>query len=51
MKTARLKDIERVIYSICTIAPTTDYYTNICHKLVNEIMLTYNTTRAAEINR
>ncbi|XP_043528613.1 FAST kinase domain-containing protein 5, mitochondrial [Frieseomelitta varia] len=51
MKTARLKDIERVIYSICTVAPITDYYTNICHKFVNEMMFTYNTTRAAEINR
>lgn len=51
MKTARLKDIERVIYSICTIAPTTDHYTNIYQKLVNEMMLTYNTTRMAEINK
>ncbi|CAD1470020.1 unnamed protein product [Heterotrigona itama] len=51
MKTARIKDIERVIYCICTIAPITDYYTNVCHKLMNEIMLTYKTTRAAEVNR
>lgn len=51
MEIARIKDIERIIYGICTVTPTTDYYKNICHRLLNEIMLTYKTTRASEINR
>ncbi|XP_071863720.1 FAST kinase domain-containing protein 5, mitochondrial [Bombus fervidus] len=50
METARVKDIERIIYGICTVTPITDYYRNICHKFLNEIMLTYKTTRASEIN-
>ena len=50
METARVKDIERIIYGICTVTPNTDYYRNLCHKLLNEIMLTYKTTRASEIN-
>lgn len=51
METARVKDIERVIYGICTVTPITDYYRNVCQKLLNEIILTYKTTRANEINR
>ncbi|XP_003402672.1 FAST kinase domain-containing protein 5, mitochondrial [Bombus terrestris] len=50
METARVKDIERVIYGICTVTPITDYYRNVCQKLLNEIILTYKTTRANEIN-
>lgn len=50
METARVKDIERIIYGICTVTPITDYYRNVCHKLLNEILLTYKTTRASEIN-
>ncbi|XP_033187698.2 FAST kinase domain-containing protein 5, mitochondrial [Bombus vancouverensis nearcticus] len=50
METARVKDIERIIYGICTVTPMTDYYSNVCYKLLNEIMLTYKTIRASEIN-
>lgn len=51
METARIKDIERIIYGICTVTPMTDYYSNVCYKLLNEIILTYKTVRASEINR
>ncbi|XP_026294818.1 uncharacterized protein LOC113218594, partial [Apis mellifera] len=49
IQNARLKDIERIIYSICTIAPNTNYYTDMYEKLIKEITTTYKTTRAYEI--
>ncbi|XP_031774544.1 uncharacterized protein LOC105736416 [Apis florea] len=50
IQVARLKDIERIIFSICTIAPNNiNYYTDVCQKLINEIITTYKTSRAHEI--
>ncbi|XP_017879394.1 uncharacterized protein LOC108624522 [Ceratina calcarata] len=50
MKQARLKDIERIIYGICAVTPFTNYYTDVCHRLINEIMMSYKTYRMHEIN-
>ena len=51
MKSARLKDIERILFTIYAVAPQTDYYQEIVKKLLNEIVLNYQTNRLDEINR
>ncbi|KOC59256.1 FAST kinase domain-containing protein 5 [Habropoda laboriosa] len=51
LKSIRLKDIERILYAICTLTPSTSYYTDICHKFLNEITSTFQTDRAIEIEK
>ncbi|XP_078049036.1 FAST kinase domain-containing protein 5, mitochondrial [Augochlora pura] len=45
---ARLKDIERIIYAVCTIVPHTDNH--IYNKFLNLLLSSYKTTRAKEIS-
>ncbi|KZC11723.1 FAST kinase domain-containing protein 5 [Dufourea novaeangliae] len=45
---ARLKDIERIIYALCTVTPYRKYH-DVCHELFKPIALTYNTTYSQEI--
>ena len=49
IKSARIKDIERLIYTLCTVSPPTEYH-DACNELVNEIIDTYKTYRSEEIN-
>ncbi|XP_076760973.1 FAST kinase domain-containing protein 5, mitochondrial [Xylocopa sonorina] len=46
---ARLKDIERILYSLTTVTPFTTYYNDFCRKLLNEIHSSYKTYRSTEI--
>ncbi|CAL7937076.1 unnamed protein product [Xylocopa violacea] len=48
---ARLKDIERILYSVCSVTPFTAYYTDFCRILVNEILTSYKTYRSTEIEK
>lgn len=50
IKSARIKDIERLIYTLCTVSPPTEYH-DACNELVNEIIHTYKTCRSEEIQR
>lgn len=49
IKLARIKDIERLIYTLCTVSPPTEYH-DACNELVNEIIHTYKTSRSEEIH-
>lgn len=51
VKQARLKDIERITYGICSVTPFTTYYNDICHRLINELITSYKTYRTDEIQR
>ncbi|CAK9819711.1 FAST kinase domain-containing protein 5, mitochondrial [Anthophora plagiata] len=51
VKFIRLKDIERIIHAVSIITPFTKYYADICHEITNEIMSTYRTDRAIEIEK
>ncbi|XP_076641005.1 uncharacterized protein LOC143352421 [Halictus rubicundus] len=46
--TARLKDIERILYAICTITPYSEYH-DACNRILNLLLLTYKSIRAHEI--
>ncbi|XP_076236576.1 FAST kinase domain-containing protein 5, mitochondrial [Calliopsis andreniformis] len=48
MKLMRIKDIERTLYTLCTVTPYTEYH-DICNKLLNELISSYKTTRSIEI--
>ncbi|XP_012136591.1 FAST kinase domain-containing protein 5, mitochondrial isoform X2 [Megachile rotundata] len=49
IKDARVKDIERILFAIYSVAPYNDYYQEACHMLMNEIFETYQTVRLTEI--
>ncbi|CAK9825821.1 hypothetical protein ANTRET_LOCUS3758 [Anthophora retusa] len=51
VKSIRIKDIERIMFAISSITPPTKYYTDVCHELKNEIISTYQTGRAIEIQK
>ncbi|XP_054000799.1 uncharacterized protein LOC128888171 [Hylaeus anthracinus] len=48
-ESARLKDIERIIYALCTVTPGTQYQ-DTCYKIVDKLLLSYKTVRANEIS-
>ncbi|XP_076303366.1 uncharacterized protein LOC143221763 [Lasioglossum baleicum] len=45
--TARLKDIERILYAICTISPSSEYR-DACKRILDLLLSTYKTVRANE---
>ncbi|XP_033341948.2 uncharacterized protein LOC117229521 isoform X1 [Megalopta genalis] len=47
---ARLKDIERIIYAVCVITPVSEYH-DTCNKFLNLLLSSYQTTRAEEISQ
>ncbi|XP_076675959.1 FAST kinase domain-containing protein 5, mitochondrial [Andrena cerasifolii] len=49
IKLARIKDIERLIYTLCIVSPPTEYH-DVCNELVNEIIHTYKSCRSEEIH-
>lgn len=51
IKTARIKDIERILFAIYSVAPNNDYYQEACQILMNEILETYETVRLTEVQR
>ncbi|OAD57619.1 FAST kinase domain-containing protein 5 [Eufriesea mexicana] len=51
LHSSRIKDIERILFALCTITPETDYYVAACNKIINHIMLTYTTYKAPEIHK
>lgn len=48
IKLARLKDIERISFLVCTLTPCAEYQSE-CHEIVNELMQTYQSSRMEEI--
>ncbi|XP_043252920.1 uncharacterized protein LOC122397674 [Colletes gigas] len=47
---ARIKDMERITYALCTLAPYTELHEEL-HKVLDELLLTYKTRREKEIQK